>query len=278
MSFEIFWDKINTDASRDSALKFLNSRIEAINDKPSFIGAIVIEDINFGTATPEIDIIKIEDPYPIFYEAEDEDKGSFLELEKQQSGFPTRRLERLNSMPDIYKSVPDWLNEVESSTPTTLPFTSPITSPLLSSKALYHSTPHLPLHVTQQPFKNTSTESQVNELATESFNKHLDQINPNDVQLEFQVSYRGDMSITIRTDLILNYPTPNFMSLPVKLTLKGFSFSGGWNDITTDVFNPTLARAILAYVSGKMNFCFIDSEDNERCVVLVIEDVHLPKN
>ncbi|QLG74394.1 hypothetical protein HG535_0G02770 [Zygotorulaspora mrakii] len=43
---------------------------------------------------------------------------------------------------------------------------------------------------------------------------------PNDVQFLAEVEYNGDMLITVAADLVLNYPTTSFMTLPVKLTIS----------------------------------------------------------
>lgn len=47
-----------------------------------------------------------------------------------------------------------------------------------------------------------------------------------DVQLEIAIRYKGNMSLKIATELIINQPTTNFMTLPMTLTLTSLSFSG----------------------------------------------------
>jgi len=47
-----------------------------------------------------------------------------------------------------------------------------------------------------------------------------------DIQVELEVVYRGNLRLTVSTALILNKPTPAFMTLPIKLALKGISFKG----------------------------------------------------
>ncbi|KAJ3291005.1 Mitochondrial distribution and morphology protein 12 [Borealophlyctis nickersoniae] len=47
-----------------------------------------------------------------------------------------------------------------------------------------------------------------------------------DAQVELEVDYKGNMRLVINTELIVNYPTPAFMVLPLTLTLTGFSFCG----------------------------------------------------
>lgn len=43
---------------------------------------------------------------------------------------------------------------------------------------------------------------------------------PNDIQFLTEVEYKGDLLITLAANLILHYPTANFMTLPVKLTIS----------------------------------------------------------
>jgi hypothetical protein len=47
-----------------------------------------------------------------------------------------------------------------------------------------------------------------------------------DVQLEVAVRYKGNMMLKIATELIINQPTENFMTLPMTLTLTSLTFSG----------------------------------------------------
>ncbi|CCA73853.1 related to mitochondrial inheritance component mdm12 [Serendipita indica DSM 11827] len=46
----------------------------------------------------------------------------------------------------------------------------------------------------------------------------------NDLQFHLRVIYNADMRISISTSLLLNYPTPLFMALPIQLTIVGFEF------------------------------------------------------
>lgn len=62
--------------------------------------------------------------------------------------------------------------------------------------------------------------------------------------------------MTVSTALILNKPTPAFMTLPIKLALKGISFKG---------------VAVIAYIGNQINFCFKEPEECES----LIEDIRL---
>ncbi|SCU91186.1 LAFA_0F02322g1_1 [Lachancea sp. 'fantastica'] len=43
--------------------------------------------------------------------------------------------------------------------------------------------------------------------------------NQSDLQFLVEVDYKGDMAIDVNAELALNYPSPSFMSLPVKLSI-----------------------------------------------------------
>ena len=70
-----------------------------------------------------------------------------------------------------------------------------------------------------------------------------------DCQVELSIAYKGDMKMTITTELIVNQPTPNFMTLPVKLTLTKTSLT---------------AHALIAYIDQFINFCLLEPEDGGR--------------
>jgi hypothetical protein len=65
---------------------------------------------------------------------------------------------------------------------------------------------------------------------------------PDDVMLELSIAYKGDMKLSLTTSLIVNHPTPRFLSLPISLNLTGFGFTG---------------NALIAYLSTtkSVGFC-----------------------
>jgi distribution and morphology protein 12 len=68
---------------------------------------------------------------------------------------------------------------------------------------------------------------------------------PMDVQLEVSVRYQGNIQIQISTSLIVNQPTPQFMILPLQLTLTRAHLQ---------------ATLVLAYTHSKLHFCLGESE------------------
>ncbi|KAK9483929.1 hypothetical protein V1527DRAFT_471655 [Lipomyces starkeyi] len=63
-----------------------------------------------------------------------------------------------------------------------------------------------------------------------------------DLQLLLRVMYKGDLRIVLTATLRLNYPAPEFLTLPVRLTVTGFDID---------------AMAVLTYITRRIHFSFI---------------------
>lgn len=74
---------------------------------------------------------------------------------------------------------------------------------------------------------------------------------PNDLQVVAQVRYSGDIRLSLTADLLLDYPTPGFVNIPLKLNVTGLTFDG---------------LALLAHTAGKAHFCFLAPEDAEAMI------------
>ncbi|KAJ1959078.1 Mitochondrial distribution and morphology protein 12, partial [Dispira parvispora] len=73
MSFELFWDKLDSTVARTVQEK-LNKRFKTMT-KPDIIGDLEIADLDFGSVAPQVEILDITDPFPEFYYATDSDAG-----------------------------------------------------------------------------------------------------------------------------------------------------------------------------------------------------------
>ncbi|RIA88426.1 hypothetical protein C1645_826346 [Glomus cerebriforme] len=78
-----------------------------------------------------------------------------------------------------------------------------------------------------------------------------------DAQIHIAISYKGNMKMTVSTELYMNYPSLMFMSLPVRLNITGFEFS---------------ATAVVAYLRNRINFCFLEPKDSEESP---LKEVHI---
>jgi len=67
-----------------------------------------------------------------------------------------------------------------------------------------------------------------------------------DLQTVFRVRYAGDVKLSLTAEILLDYPMPSFVGIPVKLNITGLSFDG---------------VAVLAYIRKRIHFCFLSPED-----------------
>jgi distribution and morphology protein 12 len=67
-----------------------------------------------------------------------------------------------------------------------------------------------------------------------------------DLQTVFRVRYSGDVKLSLTAEILLDYPMPSFVGIPVKLNITGLSFDG---------------VAVLAYIRKRAHFCFLSPED-----------------
>ncbi|MCJ1483338.1 Mitochondrial distribution and morphology protein 12, partial [Schaereria dolodes] len=71
---------------------------------------------------------------------------------------------------------------------------------------------------------------------------------PLDVQIVLHMSYSGSIRLSLTAEILLDYPMPSFVGIPLKLNITGLSFDG---------------VAIIAYLRKRAHFCFLAPEDAE---------------
>ncbi|KAI4277512.1 MAG: hypothetical protein LQ337_001730 [Flavoplaca oasis] len=74
---------------------------------------------------------------------------------------------------------------------------------------------------------------------------------PTDLQIVLHISYSGPVRLSMTAEILLDYPMPAFVGIPLNLNITGLSFDG---------------LAIIAYLRQKAHFCFL-SEEHARTVV-----------
>ncbi|KAG0291110.1 Mitochondrial distribution and morphology protein 12 [Linnemannia gamsii] len=74
----------------------------------------------------------------------------------------------------------------------------------------------------------------------------------NDIQMLLAVHYQGQMGFTVETELLLNYPTYAFLTLPVKLVITGFSFK---------------TKMLMGYLRDHVNVSFLEPEDPNESIL-----------
>ncbi|KAF3932658.1 hypothetical protein ABW19_dt0201487 [Dactylella cylindrospora] len=70
-----------------------------------------------------------------------------------------------------------------------------------------------------------------------------------DLQVIARVRYTGDVRMELTAELLLDYPAPSFVSLPVRLTITGMTFDG---------------TAVVAHIGKRAHFCFVDNDPENR--------------
>ena len=68
------------------------------------------------------------------------------------------------------------------------------------------------------------------------------------LQLHMHISYNSDLRLSLTTSLLINYPSPMFMALPIKLAVTGLIFNG---------------EVVVAYEGERkrVHFCILDDLD-----------------
>ena len=69
-----------------------------------------------------------------------------------------------------------------------------------------------------------------------------------DVQIVTHVRYAGNICLSLTAEILLDYPMPSFVGIPLKLNITGLTFDG---------------VAILAYIRNRCHFCFLQQGDAE---------------
>lgn len=74
---------------------------------------------------------------------------------------------------------------------------------------------------------------------------------PDDVQIVAHLRYSGNIKLSLTAEILLDYPMPSFVGIPVQLNVTGLTFDG---------------VAVIAYIKKKAHFCFLTPEDAEVVV------------
>ncbi|KAK4191796.1 hypothetical protein QBC35DRAFT_485974 [Podospora australis] len=67
-----------------------------------------------------------------------------------------------------------------------------------------------------------------------------------DLQAVFRIRYAGDIKLLLTADILLDYPMPSFVGIPVRLSITGLTFDG---------------VGVCAKIRKRVHFCFLSPED-----------------
>ncbi|RMZ67491.1 mitochondrial inheritance component mdm12 [Pyrenophora seminiperda CCB06] len=79
---------------------------------------------------------------------------------------------------------------------------------------------------------------------------------PEDIQVVTHVQYSGNIKMSLTAEILLDYPMPSFVGIPLKLNITGLTFDG---------------VAILAYIKKRAHFCFLSPDDADALTTLVAQ-------
>ncbi|KAI9488516.1 hypothetical protein BDB00DRAFT_772285 [Zychaea mexicana] len=214
MSLDIEWSKLDQELAVH-VQHFLNRHFKSIA-KPAFIGDIEVTAFEWGTESPRIEITNITDPFPEFYEEEHDDNNADDVDNTGNTGSSDNNLNDSSHLSTARSTISNPTTTTTSTAATTAANNSPTTS---------QGNPQHP------------------RLSTEM-----------DFQTSMLISYKGDMSMTLMTELRMNYPSMMFMSLPIQLRIRSIEFE---------------STAIVAYIKSMDRVCvsMLEPEQSEEHVL-----------
>lgn len=277
MSVEIDWQTLLEDSEE------LNNKVRGWLDRqfkslelPPYIKDLSVTSFDLGDQAPAVTIKHIGDPFDEFYDDDNEevyDSGSDTAIDEShlsgtvpetfsfssagevQSRRTSRALnpeearrERDNSDGYLHYFLPHLRSSMLTSirSPVYSPVPNRTSTPLSSSVAS---------PVDDETSSNQSTKPSTSDETTPE-PPSGSQRDDDDIQLFLEISYTGNMKLGLVATLLLNYPSPNFISLPLKLTVTGLQVH---------------VLAVLAIIKGKFHFsvisdCQMASADSDQLV------------
>jgi len=197
MSIDINWDKLNEDnVLNDSIRDFLNDQVQGL-ELPDYLMNIKVTNFSLGSIAPEVTIRHIGDPFPDFYN--DEIPGS--EKPFTENGSDTKSPLEASKKIEINKRRQQQDSNSQAHH-----------QALDQSSNVSYSDGPLPSSLDKTP-------TDEGEVPSESLKHVIDEDVSNDIQFIVEIDYKGDITIEVQVDLLLNYPSPGFITLPVKLKI-----------------------------------------------------------
>ncbi|CUA68455.1 Mitochondrial distribution and morphology protein 12 [Rhizoctonia solani] len=244
LSVDLAWDSLQQSLA-DTLVDALN-RTLASASRPSFIGPSEVTSFEFGSNPPEVEVVDLRDIHPDFLEEYSEDEGSqdegegaqYNEEEEEYEWVPRRRATR---------EIP----EMEPRTPGISPFAA---RDFFGGAGVggigIHGLPRSlgpggmafgvggvgigfsPLggrsdRRTPQEEERPPQEEPPMKPPTETDEENKPAPAPAPaLQMHLHVLFNSNLRLTVKTSVLLNYPSESFLTLPVKLRVTGLVFDG----------------------------------------------------
>ncbi|GAA5860909.1 hypothetical protein JCM1840_002003 [Sporobolomyces johnsonii] len=269
MSIDLDWSALDAHLTH-AVTQFLASAFESA-PRPNFIGPLSVDSFSFGDSEPELELSDVRDVYKEFLQVQDdEDDDPFPPRDPDLDFAPAPPDAPLTSpitatRPFPFASPPPGATLQRPSSALFSPgllhhsFPSPSPTPPTHTHARTRSrsrSPHPhPVHILSD--SHTHPNSYTPPSPTPSHASLLPPSHPAylpapssapspSFQLHLHLRYSGSLSLAIQTSLLINYPSPAFMSLPLSLTLTSLAleatlvvaFEGGKRRLHLSLLDP----------------------------------------
>ena len=241
MSIDLEWSKLDT--SLATYLVDVLNRQLGNAERPSFIGPVEVTSLDFGSAPPDVELVDLRDIYRDFIEDDDDlEKGPIKATEDEEpfEWVSRRAVGREESL--AYQHLPphirygrsgptDLFENLPSLVPPDIPGNLPIyrspspATPFIAGPFRRTSNDHSSQVPPSSPRCSLSEQPSLQEVQQQSQQPPSQDKHPN-LQLHLHINWHSNLRITLTTSLLINYPSPMFMSLPIKLSVTGLVFTG----------------------------------------------------
>lgn len=242
MSIDLDWSTL--DQTLAQSLIGLVNRQLANSARPSFIGAVEVVSLDFGTTPPDIEIVDVRDVFRDFTdydehsEDEPDDKEPATNTDRYSSDEEFEWVSRRTAMGATdpnglnYHHLPPHLRYGRGPS---AEFFNGISAGMTQANRWQNGMISLPnlrdLRLSPHPQRPASRNGSIQlQDGPPQKNSYPLPSAPDtgqpDVQIHFRVEHQADLRLTLTTSMLINYPSPMFMSLPIKLSVIGVMFTG----------------------------------------------------
>ncbi|KAI0034044.1 hypothetical protein K488DRAFT_46351 [Vararia minispora EC-137] len=243
MSIDLDWHKLDPTLAT-TLVDLINRQLQSAS-RPSFIGPVEITSFDFGSQPPDIELVDLRNIHPDFLEADGDDddqaaqQSGELDPGVDEDGFEwvsRKAIARAAEDAPAYHHLPPHVRYGRG--PSSEIFSSTLS--LAPSRELWNGAMSMPNLGARSPFFSAPEALPFSRLPTPSSAPNL--------QLHLHITWHSNLRITLTTCLLINYPSPMFMSLPIKLSVTGLLFTG---------------ELAVAYegVRRRMHICILDGAD-----------------
>ncbi|KAK5799520.1 hypothetical protein F5H01DRAFT_299236 [Linnemannia elongata] len=217
MSFVFEWDKLDDEVALQIE-GMIHAHFQRI-PKPTFMGNIAVSKFRFGSTPPNITVLDVTDPLEEWYVHMDQEEARLAQEAAEGGGGESMDEDEL-------ASGEEYDDEYSYSGDGSIVMRNQSDSYRRTGLGNQPSFPPSPIPVSKR--------------------------HENDIQLLLAVHYQGQMGFTVETELLLNYPTYAFLTLPVKLVITGFSFK---------------TKMLMGYLRDHVNVSFLEPEDPNESIL-----------